>query len=200
MKISLVIPMINLNPYLEDLAITAAVSYRDQVDQLIISEGGGNFSEKLRKIADLYLYSHENVGFTKNVNRGWRLAEGDFVMIVNSDTCLLHHGKLADLCIPGKVTSPIIANQYIDRLAGPFWCTPKEIAKERGYLLEELKTYSSDSEYDSRVKDIFQKVDTVQIYHEQAQTVKALGIEGGAEQDRDRKIYQKLIEEGKASG
>jgi hypothetical protein len=66
-------------------------------------------------------------------------------------------------------------------------------------LMEEMKTYSSDSEYDHRVRDIFQKVESVEIFHEQAQTVKAAGIEGGVEQERDRKILQKLIEEGKAA-
>ncbi len=107
---------------------------------------------------------------------------------------------MTDLEIVATLPSFVPYNsKYIERLAGPFWVVPKEVAAERGYLLEELKTYSSDSEYDHRVKDIFVKVPSVEIYHEQAQTVKALGIEGGAEQERDRKIYEELIKEGKAA-
>ena len=193
------IPTYTFNSHLEDLAIFAATSYRDQVEQLIISEDGGRYSSKLRKLADIYIYNNKNQSFTKNVNRGWRNADGDYVMIVNSDTCLFHNGNLNDLCIKGKVTSPLIKNQHIDRLAGPFFVVPKEVTKERGYLLEEMRTYCSDSEYDHRVKDIFQKVPSVEIYHEHAQTVRALGIEGGKENERDRKIYEQLIQKGRAA-
>ena len=198
MKISMVIPTYTLNDELEEMAINCAVSYGDQVDQLIIVEDGGRYSEQLRKYADIYIYNTDNKGFTANVNRGWRNADGDFVMIVSSDTILLHHGNLEDLCIEGKVTSPEIVNQYIDRLAGPFFCVPKEVTKERGMLREEMHTYSSDSEFDNRVADIFEKVPSVQIFHEQAKTVSAAGVEGGEQQRIDREAYQKLIEEGKA--
>lgn len=197
MKISLCIPTYTINKELEELAIRCALSYKDQVDELIVSEDGGMISMDLFSLADRYMYNKENVGFTKNVNRVWRAAEGDFVMIVNSDTYLMK-GDLKDLCIEGKISSPEIVNQFIERLAGPFWCAPAVITKERGYLMEELKTYSSDSEYDNRVADIFQKVPSVRIFHHQAQTVTAAGIEGGEEQERDRQIYAQLIREGKA--
>jgi glycosyltransferase involved in cell wall biosynthesis len=165
---------------------------------MIIIEDGQMPSQTLADIADIYVYHKKNIGFTANVNKGWELASGEYVMIVNSDTTLLHGCNLKDLCVPGKVTSPLLVNQYIDRLAGPFWCSPREVTNEYGYLLEELKTYSSDSEYDERVKDIFQKVPSVQIYHEMAQSVTAAGIEGGDEQERDRQIYAQLQREGKA--
>ena len=197
MKISLVIPCYTINKDLEELAIRAALSYREQVDELIITEDSGFYSPELMKLSDIYIWGKTNIGFTANVNRGWKNAHGDFVMIVNSDTMLLT-GNLKDLCIPGKITSPIIGNQNIPFLAGPFWCAPSEVTKKYGYLMEEMKTYASDSEYDARVRDIFQKVSSVKIYHEQAQTVKAALIQEGEEQHRDREIYQKLKEEGKA--
>lgn len=195
MKISLVIPTYTLTKELERLALWAAASYREQVGQLIITEDGGMYSPKLQEISDIYIYNKVNVGFSKNVNRGWKNADGDFVMIVNSDTQLMK-GKLDDLCIPGMVTSPEIVNQYIDRLAGPFWCTPKELTDRFGYLREEMRTYSSDSEYDERMKDFFIKVPSVQVFHEQAKTVTEAGVEGGEEQERDRKIYADLIAKG----
>ena len=195
MKISLVIPTYTLTKELERLALWAAASYREQVDQLIITEDGGMYSPKLQEISDIYIYNKVNVGFSKNVNRGWKNADGDFIMIVNSDTQLMK-GKLDDLCIPGMVTSPEIVNQYIDRLAGPFWCTPKELTDRFGYLREEMRTYSSDSEYDERMKDFFTKVPSVQVFHEQAKTVTEAGVEGGEEQEKDRKIYADLIAKG----
>ena len=194
-RLSLVVPTYTLNDKLEEQALFCIETFMEQVDEIIVTEDGGNYSEEIRNLCDKYLYNKENKGFTANVNEGWRLATGDFVAIVNSDI-RWQDGNIRDLCIPGKVTSPLIINQYIPRLAGPFWVAPKEVTEERGMLREEMRTYSSDSEYDERVKDIFQKVDSVKVWHEQAQTVKAAGVEGGEEQEKDRKIYQKLIEGG----
>jgi len=197
MKISMVIPCYTKTKDLEKQALWCAASYREQVDEMIVIEDGQMFSPALMQIANIYIYKTENTGFTKNVNDGWKFAHGEYVMIVNSDT-QLKRGDLNDLCIEGKVTSPAIVNQEIKRLAGPFWVVPQKVTEKFGYLLEEMKTYSSDSEYDNRVAHIFQKVPSVEIYHEMAQSVRAAGIEGGEEQQRDREIYAQLIRDGKA--
>lgn len=199
-KISMVIPCYTLNEELEEMAIHCAASYRSQVDEMIIIEDGGRSSKTLANIADIYYYHKENLGFTKNVNAGWSLSTGDYTMIVSSDTFLLHNGNLNELCLPGVVSSPHITNQSIERLAGPFFVVPKEIKEERGMLLEEMKIYCSDSEYDHRVKDIFQKVPTVKVFHKMMQTVGPAGVEGHEQQQRDRLVYQKLIMEGRACG
>lgn len=199
-KFTIVIPTFTLNKDLLDLTLTGIESYRESCDEIVVIEDGGMMCPQFLELADVYIYNKQNVGFTKNVNRGWKFAlsnGADYVGIVNSDTQLMG-GNLRDLCVPGKVTSPEIINQYIERLAGPFWVTSKEIAEERGFLIEAMKTYSSDSEYDHRVEDIFERIVSVKIYHEQAQTVKAAGIEGGEEEKRDRNIYANLILEGKA--
>ena len=196
-KISMVIPCYTKTKELEEQALMAIASYKDQVDELIVIEDGQMFSSKLMEASDIYIYNKNNIGFTANVNRGWRMANGEYVCIVNSDT-ILREGDLNDLCTPGKVTSPLIVNQYIDRLAGPFWCSSREVTKKYGYLMEEMVMYSSDSEYDERVKDIFVKVPSVKIYHEMAQSVTAAGVEGGVTQERDRQIYTQLQRGGKA--
>lgn len=194
----MVIPCYSLNKDLVNMALFCAETYRDQVDELIIVEDGGEYSDELRRLSNIYIYCEENRGFSVNVNRGWRQSTGDYTMIVSSDTWL-SSGKLDDLCIPGKVTSPYIRNQGIDFLAGPFFVVPKEVKEDRGMLLEEMHTYSSDSELDHRVRDIFQKVPSVEIMHLMAKTVTAAGVEGGEQQRKDREIYQRLIEEGKAA-
>lgn len=194
-KLSIVIPTYTLNKELETLALEAIRSYRAYADELIVTEDGGRYSSEIMAKVDTYIYNWQNKGFTANVNRGWRQATGDFVAIVSSDTYLFE-GNPRDLMIEGKVTSPEIINQNIDLMAGPFFVTPKEVTKERGYLREEMRTYSSDSEYESRIRDIFQLVPEVKIYHHQAQSVKVAGVEGGDEMQRDREIYQKLKEKG----
>ncbi len=197
-ELSLVVPAYTIYKELEEMTLHCIASYRAYVDEVILVEDGGIFSKELKDASDVYIYYKDNAGFTKNVNRGWEVARGDFVAIVSSDTHLLS-GNLRDICVPGKVTSPTIGNQHIPFLAGPFWCTPREVTEDRGMLLEEMHTYCSDSEYDHRVRDIFQKVESVKIFHKMEATVKLAGIEGGEQQRKDREVYNKLIKEGKAA-
>lgn len=197
-KLTVVIPTYTGDENLEQIALEAIRSYSYQADELIVCEDGGRYSPQMMALADVYIYNHKNEGFSVNVNRGWRYSTGDFTAIVSSDT-RLYEGDILNLCIPGKVTSPEIVNQHIDRLAGPFFVVPKEIKEERGMLLEQMRTYCSDSEYDHRVKDIFEKVPQVKIFHHQAKSVTVAGVEGGEEQRKDRKIYERLIKEGIAA-
>jgi len=197
-KISLVIPGFTITKDIEEATVKCIKSYKYYAKEIIFTEDGGRYSPQIMSLVDSYIYNWENKGFSVNVNRGWRYCSGDYVAIVSSDT-YLYEGDINDLCIPGKVTSPEVVNQNIPRLAGSFFVTPKEITKERGYLFEEMRTYASDSEYDHRVKDIFQKVPSVKIFHYQAMTVTQAGVEGGDEMQRDREAYAQLIREGKGA-
>lgn len=198
--LSIVIPTYTINPDLEEKAVSAILSYSGDmsVKEIIVVEDGGFFSPSLMELADIYIYNKGNTGFTATVNRGWKLATGDYTAIINSDT-LLREGELKDLCIPGKVTSPEIMGQEIEYLAGPFFVIPKEVREERGMLLEDMKNYSSDSDYDHRVRDIFEKVSSVKVFHYVSSTVDAAGVNVLEHQDKDNEIYHKLKKEGKAS-
>lgn len=186
---TIIIPTYTANLALENMAVRCAQSYRPYCDDMIICEDGQNYSKRLMKIADTYIYNRKNLGFTGNVNRGWRFSSSEYVGIVSSDTYLLH-GNPRDLCIPNKVTSPLIENQRIENLAGPFWVTPKSITEKVGYLIEGMKTYYSDTEYDNRVAKYFKKVPNVVIRHHGAQSVTVAGVEGKMEEDK--KVYDSL--------
>lgn len=186
MSISMVIPTYTITPALAEMAIRCAKSYRSMVDELIIVEDGGEFNAVLMSLADTYIYNWKNKGFTANVNRGWRYATKEYVMITSSDTYLIS-GNLADLCLKGRVTSPLIENQGIEGLAGSFFVVHNDCPQ---YLLESMKTYYSDEEYKERTSGMFTKIDTVVIHHDQAQTVKEAGIEGQVAEDRE--AYDRL--------
>ncbi|PWT73674.1 MAG: hypothetical protein C5B59_12840 [Bacteroidetes bacterium] len=193
----MVIPTYTINDELEELAVVAALHYRDQVDELIITEDGGRLSKELFELSDVYLHNKHNAGFTRNVNRGWLLSTGDYTMIVNSDTKLLD-GKLEDLCIPGKVTCPDVPTDFVTKMSGLFFCVPKEVKEKYGILNEEMKIYCSDAEYEGRVYDLIEKVPSVRIYHEQSKTCTAAGVNNDEILQRDREIFARLIKEGKA--
>lgn len=179
--LTIVIPTFTLTDELAEMTIKCIKSYREQADRIIVSEDGGMFNSKIMSMADTYIYNWQNVGFTANVNRGWRQSNDEYTAIVSSDTYLVG-GKLKYLCIKGKVTSPIIENQEVDGLAGSFFVAHKSCPK---YLVETMKTYYSDEEYKNRTKHLFFKVPTVTIHHYQAQTVTEAGIEGKSDQDKE---------------
>lgn len=195
-KISLVIPTYTLTVDLLNMVKQNIISFSDQVDELIVCEDGGRFGADLVPFCDVYAYFNKNVGFTANVNRGLKLATGDFIIVASSDTQLVA-GELKDLCIDGKVTSPI-GNQGVEGFWGAFFCIPKEVLEVRGLLKEEMRTYWSDVEYKERTKDIFQKVESVVINHNSSQTITVAGVEGAEELQKDMVAYKKLIADGKA--
>lgn len=183
-------PTLTLNSDLEEMAEWGLDSYRPYVDEIIVVEDGGNYSEKLRKLADIYVYCQKNSGFTKSVNRGWSLSSGDFTAIANSDTDLIE-GDLRDLCIPWHITSPKTENVGVPLLAGHFFVVPRELKEKYGMLDERLKMYVSDSEYEGRIKHAVKQVPSVVIWHENQATTRVAGV-GEKEREEDRNTYERI--------
>lgn len=168
MAVTLVIPTYTADDTLERMAYDCIRTYKQQGAKIVICEDGQKQSKWLMDLADSYIYNKDNAGFTKNVNRGWKyaLANGaEYVGIVNSDTYWMS-GKLDDLCVPDKITSPVIDNQDfpIKQLRGSFFVVPKTVSDKYGFLNESMKTYCSDQEYSDRTK-VFEEIETVKIYH-----------------------------------
>lgn len=194
---TLVIPTYTVTGELEDMALKCIRSHRDQVDTIIVSEDGGAWSSSIRDLVDIYVYGKNNVGFTKNVNRGWRLSQSDFTIIVNSDTYLLD-GNIDDLCQEGFVMSPRVDNlSNYPGFVGSYWVTPKEITEKFGMLDERLKTYQSDMDYYERIKPMFKKGESVSIYHTKSQTLLAANIDREQEMNDDNNTYQHILAERK---
>lgn len=201
MKLTMVIPTFTLTKEVEDRTVKAIDSYRDYIDELIITEDGGNYSKTLQSLSDTYIYNKENEGFTANVNRGWRFSTGDFTAIVNSDTYRVA-GDLRDLCVEGCVTSPKSWNEPLDNhtvMLGYFFVVPKEIKKERGLLMEDMKMYGSDSEYQERIADIYRHIPEVEIMHDwnkSSNQVEGLWEQMKAQQEEDTKMLNEVIKKG----
>lgn len=191
----MVIPTYTFNKTLETMTENCIGSYLDQVDEMIVVEDGAMFSINLQKLADTYIYHKDNYYFTKNVNTGWRVATGEYVAIVNSDTWLVK-GNLADLCIPGIVTSPRYKNQDWGEnpgLSGSFFVVPRIVAEERGMLDERCIHWGSDTEYNHRTHDIFKRIETVEIYHEIGATHHVIGIDKPEHTVPDEEMARKII-------
>jgi glycosyltransferase involved in cell wall biosynthesis len=188
---SLVIPSYCIDKDSEDMTLKCIESYKDYFDEIIVTEDAGMFSEKIKNACTSYIYNNVRGNFTKNVNRGWKMASGDYVAIVSTDTYLVE-GNPRDLCIQGFVTSPEVINQEVE-LAGCFFVVPDMARKAKGMLKEEMTVYYSDTEYAERIKDIFKKVNSVKIYHHGAVTVKKAGCEGHDQMVKDKEAYDTLL-------
>lgn len=191
----LLIPTYTKDDKLEKMTYDFATTYKQQGAKIIICEDGQRKSKWLMDLADTYIYNSDNVGFTKNVNRGWKyaLANGaDYVGIVNSDTYWLK-GDLNDLCIPNMVTSPILENQTFHKyqLRGSFFVVPKSVSNKFGFLDESMKTYCSDQDYADKTIDIFKEVESVHVFHLCAESMKS--YEYQSEDDKhDKEVYESL--------
>ncbi len=187
-SISVVIPVFTYTEQLEVMEYNAALTYKEFADELIIVEDGGRKSAALLDIADVYVYRDENLGFTSNINMGWKVATKDFVFIVNSDT-FIESGDPHDLCIEDTVTSPLMlgpVQRVGEFLNGAFFVVPRTV--QRGMLDETLKMYYSDDDYHNRVKDIFQQVNSVGFRHIYGATTKEVdhwALEEHKKQDKE---------------
>src|SRR5438552_18935704 len=67
---------------------------------------------------------NEGTGYARNVNRGLRLAQGEYVAVVGNDTRVVD-GNVYDLCVPNVATSPEGLGRpgvQTRGLHGTFWC------------------------------------------------------------------------------
>ena len=198
MKLSIVIPTYTLTKELELFALLCINSLKgENVKEIIVCEDGGMYSEELKNASDIYLYTKENQGFTKNVNKGVELSTGDYIGIVNSDTRLVK-GDISKLCIPDKVACPITRGQDVPGLAGHFFVVPRAVFLERwedeaGLLDERMRNFCSDTDFERKVKNRIVHVDDVVIDHEINATIKVAGLMDGKQLEEDRKIYHEFL-------
>ena len=161
---SILIPTYSPTEGLAQMALDLCKQLRPFCDELIVNEDTENYWPELQKISDIYLM-HKNLGFTKNVNMGLRVASGDFIAVVNSDVKYLE-GNVRDLCKEGYVTSPECVDMVgHPALYGGFFVLPRQVIKDYGYLNEVHTHYGSDTEYARDVRKIFIAIPSVKITH-----------------------------------
>lgn len=162
--ISLVIPTLHIGDYLEK----CINSFSGQYDEFIIADDPSK-------------------SLAQNINRGMRMAKGDFIIVSNDDV-EANRGSLSDLCNVNKVLSPTVNGNVFKIFHAHLFCIPREIYAEIGGFDESCPgVYHIDSDYWIRLKkagfapEICEKVD---VKHPEpgATTIKTL-----KESDRDIK-------------
>lgn len=139
MKISIVVPHV---PFTEDhhrllMRCLSSFRFKTQAEIIVLSDMGES-------------------GFTRKVNEGMARATGDYIMVVNNDI-EWREGELTDLCVPGVVTSPVMLNQWGDKVPQRFWgcffVVPRKVYEAIGPLDEQFFLYCSDTDFVVRCKN-----------------------------------------------
>ena len=185
--LSVVILSYSINGPLFELTRSCIEDFRG--DETIVIEDGGAF---YNWDVDKYVHNLKCGGFTRSVNQGLKVAEGDFIAIVSNDTWYVS-GDIKNLCVKGTVTSPTVYNQReIAGLAGSFFVIPREIYESLGGLDESMKIYYSDNEYIDRLNKNnipIKMIKDVVIGHSASESVKHATID----YSQDKNNYENTL-------
>jgi GT2 family glycosyltransferase len=91
--VTIITPTFNRAPYLEETIESVLSQDYDEIEYIILDDGSiddtAQVLEKYQGCQRLTVFFHENMGETRTVNKGFSLATGDVVCVVNSDDPLL---------------------------------------------------------------------------------------------------------------
>lgn len=172
MKISLVIPHLEVNKEKREILKKCLDSMAGQYNELIvIAEPMDNLAEKI------------NLGMSKT--------SGDFIMVCNDDI-ILDKGTLDELCDPKYVTVPKVIGGLNKLFHGHMWCMPRKIYEDVGNIFEGYDGfYYDDSDYwmsiEAKGHTIVKRDDIVILHPQPATTLQHLKKEG--REETNRKIF-----------
>src|SRR6266545_2267592 len=129
---------------------------------------------------------NDGTGFGRNVNRGLRLASGDYVAVAGNDTWVVE-GDVYDLCLPQTVTSPLVIGDTPgiapalepEGFHGCFWVAPRSVLDRVGLLDERFEhAFYEDDDFVARLhaSDIAtRQIRSVRVRHVGGLTMLKLG-------------------------
>lgn len=145
---------------------------------------------------------NDGTGFGLNVNRGLRLATGDFIAVVGNDTWIVK-GDAYDLCIPEIVTSPVVIGD-VPGIAPPlepegfhgcFWVAPRPVLDRVGLLDERFEQgFYEDDDFVARLHEAgieTRMVVSVRVRHVGGLTMLKLGTQSREWLGRNEQVFRK---------
>jgi len=136
---------------------------------------------------EIIVVVNEGTGFAKNVNRGLRIASGDYMCVANNDLTLIR-GNIQDLADPMGVTSPMQNNQDHQVFWGSFFCIPRWVYEKIGGLDERFEmAYYEDDDYIRRLVEAripMRCVKSVEIHHLGGRTLRNMNHEKYTEENK----------------
>ena len=174
MKISLVIPQLEIDLDKRDILQKCLDSMAGQYNELIV------IAEKMDNLAE-------------KINLGMSKSSGDYIIVSNDDLTLLK-GTLDDLCDPKHVTVPKVIFGIDKLFHGHIWCMPRKIYEDVGPMHEGYDGfYYDDSDYwmsiEAKGYEIIKKENVVVVHPRPATTLSKL--QKGGRIENNRKVFVK---------
>jgi len=86
--ISIVIPSYIINDELEELTLNAIHSFKETTkdyELILVDDCSTQGQEMLKREADVYIRNEKNLGYAPTMNKGWKVAKGDYIVTANND-------------------------------------------------------------------------------------------------------------------
>jgi len=167
-KISIVLLIYSLDEDLDHMAENCFSSLKGKGDEIIVVDNGSPVPPQWALSgANKYVKLKDNVGYVRGMNYGAKMATGDYVVFVTSDTELLD-GELSELCFPNCIRLPQIITDnpdYKQREDGVFYSAPndKSLLHDEDYFF-----YFSDVDLFKRARKsgiLVERKNNVVVYH-----------------------------------
>ena len=184
-KVSLVMPIYIKNDQLKQLTLEALFSMRGQYDELIIIDDASPMPVGFVKEYASSVISHtKNMGFTKSLNDGIKLARNNYILCSNNDV-RLEEGKLSDMFWGADrgYAFPRFVKKQSPIWDGAFFMMSRQTLEKNGLLDERYKSYFSDT-------DLFWRAITANLAIHLAEKVLVFHWENMSHQDIREEAYE----------
>lgn len=163
MKLSIIVPVLNLNKQIEDLTIACLNSiykYTETPYEVIYIDNGGPL---ITDEVNIYVKNKNNVGNGASWNQGLKLATGDYLLLIDNDTEVLKKGWEKPLIKALEdpkvgVVFPATKNRdeddFNEKLSGFFWMMRRDTFEKIGLVDEGYGLGNfEDTDYYMRTKE-----------------------------------------------
>lgn len=95
--ISIVTPTYNQSKYLEETIQSVLLQDYPNIEYIVLNDGSTDNTEEILKKYDgkIIWESHQNIGQTPTINKGWRLSNGQIIAYINSDDTYVVPGAVS---------------------------------------------------------------------------------------------------------
>lgn len=132
--VTIITPVYNRAKYIEEVILSVLNQDYPNIEYIILNDGStDNSLEIIKKYKDRITYiSHDNIGETLTVNKGFNMANGDIIGVINSDDPL-YSNAVSEIV-------KLFLNQKDISIIYPDW----NMIDENGEIIQEIVTYEYD--------------------------------------------------------
>lgn len=165
-EVSLILPNYTIDAQVEEYlekCLNALEAHTDmsRVQFIVVDNGSPNVSERLKKMADIYVRKDYPMGYARAVNAGFALADCPYIAVLNNDLFLQEGWLDKMIATYGETKGGVLSPFDYPMQPGPIaydkhWYSlifmHRDVQKAVGYFDETMNFRYHDQDYSIRVK------------------------------------------------